>query len=51
MRSGKTTACSVANLVCAIDDEEALLNEVMPERVDVSRCWGDLGECPAQLEY
>jgi roadblock/LC7 domain-containing protein len=37
MRGDKTTVCSVGKLVCVIDNEEASLNEVMHEMVDVSR--------------
>ncbi len=37
VRGDKNTVCSVGNLVCVIDNEEAALNEVMREMVDVSR--------------
>ena len=36
LRGQKASVCSVGNLVCFIDNEEASLNEVMREMADVS---------------
>ena len=37
VRGAKATVCSVGNLVCFIDNQEASLNEVMRELTEVAR--------------